>query len=89
MEEAWLLELKRQQELERTRGPKPKWSVHDSDYVMGLGVGQLELEPDPSPPTLQGARPGAIGSSTMAQWQRTCRFHSAHLQLKVCGWKVA
>ncbi|KAF7239408.1 hypothetical protein EYD10_14021 [Varanus komodoensis] len=25
VEEAWLLELKRQQELERTRGPKPKW----------------------------------------------------------------
>ncbi|XP_060132182.1 uncharacterized protein LOC118087268 isoform X2 [Zootoca vivipara] len=25
MEEAWLLEQKRQQELERTRGPKPKW----------------------------------------------------------------
>ncbi|XP_014465576.1 uncharacterized protein LOC102561618 isoform X1 [Alligator mississippiensis] len=25
MEEEWLLELKRQQELERTRGPKPKW----------------------------------------------------------------
>ncbi|XP_077168218.1 uncharacterized protein LOC143824641 isoform X2 [Paroedura picta] len=25
LEEAWLLELKRQQELERTRGPKPKW----------------------------------------------------------------
>ncbi|XP_060115586.1 uncharacterized protein LOC132587326 [Heteronotia binoei] len=28
VEEAWLLELKRQQELERTRGPKPKWQVH-------------------------------------------------------------
>ncbi|KAL8198439.1 UNVERIFIED_CONTAM: hypothetical protein K2H54_010787 [Gekko kuhli] len=27
-EEAWLLELRRQQELERTRGPKPKWQVH-------------------------------------------------------------
>ncbi|KAJ6658815.1 hypothetical protein lerEdw1_019737 [Lerista edwardsae] len=25
VEEAWLLELKRQQELERTRGPQPKW----------------------------------------------------------------
>ncbi|XP_029769426.1 uncharacterized protein LOC112107770 [Terrapene carolina triunguis] len=25
VEEEWLLELKRQQELERTRGPKPKW----------------------------------------------------------------
>ncbi|XP_063173571.1 uncharacterized protein LOC134507077 isoform X2 [Candoia aspera] len=27
VEEAWLLELKRQQELERTRGPKPKWEA--------------------------------------------------------------
>ncbi|XP_070615288.1 uncharacterized protein [Erythrolamprus reginae] len=25
VEESWLLELKRQQELERTRGPRPKW----------------------------------------------------------------
>ncbi|XP_053136603.1 uncharacterized protein LOC128338357 isoform X2 [Hemicordylus capensis] len=33
MEEAWLLELKRQQELERTRGPKPKWyEMRDSQF---------------------------------------------------------
>ncbi|XP_025023487.1 uncharacterized protein LOC112540832 isoform X1 [Python bivittatus] len=33
VEEAWLLELKRQQELEQTRGPKPKWyEMRDSQF---------------------------------------------------------
>ncbi|XP_070812231.1 uncharacterized protein [Pituophis catenifer annectens] len=33
VEEGWLLELKRQQELERTRGPRPKWyEMRDSQF---------------------------------------------------------
>uniref|UniRef100_A0ACB8EE93 Uncharacterized protein n=1 Tax=Sphaerodactylus townsendi TaxID=933632 RepID=A0ACB8EE93_9SAUR len=33
LEEAWLLELKRQQELERTRGPQPKWyEIRNSQF---------------------------------------------------------
>ncbi|KYO31575.1 hypothetical protein Y1Q_0006135 [Alligator mississippiensis] len=34
MEEEWLLELKRQQELERTRGPKPKCLLSTSASVL-------------------------------------------------------